>query len=75
VFVTHSVFESVYLSTRIAVMRARPGRIIADLAVALPQPRDRGLRLAPDYARLCEQVSATLGEAMAAEPIAGEALS
>ena len=38
-FVTHSVFELVYLSTRIAVMRARPGRIVADLPVALPQPR------------------------------------
>ncbi len=35
-FVTHSVFESVYLSTRIAVMRPRPGRIVADLPVSLP---------------------------------------
>ena len=40
-FVTHSVFESVYLSTRIAVMTARPGRIAADLPVPLPQPRQR----------------------------------
>ena len=38
-FVTHSVFESVYLSTRIAVMRPRPGRIVADLPVFLPTPR------------------------------------
>ena len=44
-FVTHSVFESVYLSTRIAVMRPRPGRIVADLPVSLP---DRaGRRSAP----------------------------
>ena len=38
-FVTHSVFESVYLSTRIAVMRPRPGRIVADLPVVAAQPR------------------------------------
>jgi NitT/TauT family transport system ATP-binding protein len=63
-FVTHSVFESVYLSTRIAVMAARPGRIVADLAVDLPQPRERAVRTTPDYAALCELVSAALGEAM-----------
>jgi NitT/TauT family transport system ATP-binding protein len=63
-FVTHSVFESVYLSTRIAVMTARPGRVIADLAVELPQPRDRATRLSADYGALCETVSATLARAM-----------
>jgi NitT/TauT family transport system ATP-binding protein len=40
VFVTHSVFESVYLSQRIVVMAARPGRIMADLTVDAPYPRD-----------------------------------
>jgi NitT/TauT family transport system ATP-binding protein len=65
-FVTHSVFESVYLSTRIAVMSARPGRIAADLSVALAQPRSRATRMSPEYAAMCEQVSATLGHAMAA---------
>ncbi len=64
-FVTHSVFESVYLSTRIAVMAPRPGRIVADLAVGLPQPRERALRTGPEYAAMCEQVSAALAEAMA----------
>ena len=63
-FVTHSVFESVYLATRIAVMTARPGRIAADLSVELPQPRERALRTSPEYAQMCEQVSATLAEAM-----------
>jgi len=66
VFVTHSVFESVYLSTRIAVMTARPGRIFADLPVDLPQPRSAALRTAPAYAALCETVSDTLARAMAA---------
>jgi len=67
VFVTHSVFESVYLSTRIAVMTARPGRIAADLAVDLPQPRERQLRTTSGYTEVCAAVSARLSEAMAAE--------
>jgi NitT/TauT family transport system ATP-binding protein len=67
-FVTHSVFESVYLSTRIAVMSARPGRIVADLPVELPQPRDRALRTSPEYTAMCETVSASLSHAMGAVP-------
>ena len=65
-FVTHSVFESVYLSTRIAVLTARPGRVAADLPVSLPQPRDRAVRTTPAYAAMCETVSAALAEAMGA---------
>jgi NitT/TauT family transport system ATP-binding protein len=65
-FVTHSVFESVYLSTRIAVMSARPGRVAADLKVELPQPRDRATRTSPGYAAMCDAVSATLAQAMRA---------
>ena len=68
VFVTHSVFESVYLSTRIVVMTARPGRIAAELRVQLPQPRDRTLRASPDYAAICATVSEKLARAMAARP-------
>ena len=63
-FVTHSVFESVYLSTRIAVLTARPGRVAADLPVSLPQPRDRAVRTTPDYAAMCESVSRALAAAM-----------
>jgi NitT/TauT family transport system ATP-binding protein len=66
-FVTHSVFESVYLSTRIAVMTPRPGRISADMAVALPQPRSRATRSSPDYVALCDSVSAELRKAMGVE--------
>jgi NitT/TauT family transport system ATP-binding protein len=68
VFVTHSVFESVYLSTRIAVMTARPGRIAADLAVELPRPRERALRASPAYAAICARVSGALELAMAHQP-------
>ena len=65
VFVTHSVFESVYLSTRIAVMTPRPGHIVAELPVDLPQPRERSLRTSPRYAALCATVSEQLAKAMA----------
>jgi len=67
-FVTHSVFESVYLSTRIAIMTARPGRIAADLEVLLPQPRERSLRADPAYGAMCERVSAVLASAMGSAP-------
>jgi NitT/TauT family transport system ATP-binding protein len=63
-FVTHSVFESVYLSTRIAVMTARPGRISAAMDVDLAHPRSRATRSSPGYVALCDNVSAELGKAM-----------
>ena len=66
VFVTHSVFESVYLSERIVVMAARPGRVIADLGTGAPFPRDASFRTSPDYATACRVVSAKLLEAIAA---------
>jgi len=65
IFVTHSVFESVFLSNRIAVMTARPGRIVADLAIDLPYPREPALRTAPDYVEQCRTVSARLSGATA----------
>jgi NitT/TauT family transport system ATP-binding protein len=65
-FVTHSVFESVYLSTRIAVMSARPGRITADFAVGVPQPRNRATRMSTAYTATCDEVSAILAKAIAA---------
>ena len=64
-FVTHSVFESVYLANRIVVMSARPGRIAADIAIDAPYPREE-FRLSPDYARQCAAVSSVLAQAMAA---------
>jgi NitT/TauT family transport system ATP-binding protein len=66
VFVTHSVFESVYLSERIVVMAARPGRIMADLKVDAPYPRDELFRTSPEYGRLCRVASDTLKVAIGA---------
>ncbi len=65
VFVTHSVFESVYLSDRILVMTPRPGRIAAEIAVDAPYPRsETGFRTSDAYNRHCREVSARLAEAM-----------
>jgi NitT/TauT family transport system ATP-binding protein len=66
VFVTHSVFESVYLSSRITVMAARPGRVVADLPVPAPSPRPAGFRTSAEFAALCRGVTAALEGAMAA---------
>ncbi|MCA0320704.1 MAG: ABC transporter ATP-binding protein [Proteobacteria bacterium] len=64
VFVTHSVFESVYLSQRIVVMAARPGRVMADLRIEAPYPRDDEFRTSADYAHWCRIASSKLKEAI-----------
>ena len=64
VFVTHSVFESVYLSQRIVVMTPRPGRVFADLTIDAAYPRDERFRTSAEYAGYCRVVSETLAEAM-----------
>jgi len=66
IFVTHSVFESVFLSDRIAVMAARPGRVHAELAVPEPYPRAEAFRTSPEYAAYCRAASGALAEAMQA---------
>lgn len=63
-FVTHSVYESVFLAERVLVMAARPGRIIADVAIDAPYPRDDSFRRATTYADACELVSASLQTAV-----------
>jgi NitT/TauT family transport system ATP-binding protein len=63
VFVTHSIFESVFLSNRIIVMTPRPGRILADVAIDLPYPRDASLRTAPEYVEHCRSIAALLSGA------------
>jgi NitT/TauT family transport system ATP-binding protein len=66
IFVTHSVFESVYLSNRILVMSARPGRIVEDVRIAAPYPRDDRFRVSDEYGDLCREVSRSLHQAIAA---------
>jgi NitT/TauT family transport system ATP-binding protein len=52
IFVTHSVFESVFLSDRIVIMAARPGRVIRELTVDAPYPRDMVFRTSAAYAAM-----------------------
>jgi NitT/TauT family transport system ATP-binding protein len=66
VFVTHSVFESVFLSQRIIVMAARPGRVLSELSIAASYPRSAAFRTSAEYAAYSREASARLGEAMAA---------
>jgi len=65
IFVTHSVFESVYLSQRIIVMSPRPGRVFTEIAVDAPYLRDETFRTSADYAGFCRLVSDALSQAMA----------
>ena len=64
VFVTHSVYESVYLSTRIVVMAARPGRVVEEIEVTAPAERDETFRGSPAYAEQCLRASTALHGAM-----------
>ncbi len=60
IFVTHSVFESVYLSQRVVVMTARPGRIGSEFRIDAPEPRGEDFRTSADYAGFCRTVSNAL---------------
>lgn len=64
IFVTHSVFESVFLSSRIVVMTGRPGRVHADIPIDAPYPRTEAFRMTETYNAYCRQVSQALAEAM-----------
>jgi NitT/TauT family transport system ATP-binding protein len=71
VFVTHSVFESVYLSRRIVVMTPRPGRVFAEIEIDAPYPRSEDFRTSAEYAGYCRRVSGALSRAMAGESLTG----
>jgi NitT/TauT family transport system ATP-binding protein len=63
IFVTHSIYEAVFLSTRIAVMASNPGRIFREMVIDEPQPRAQSFRNSQQFAELCRNLSAILTEA------------
>jgi len=63
IFVTHSVFESVYLSQRVVVMTSRPGRIATAISIDAPEPRGEDFRTSAAYAGYCREVSNALAPA------------
>jgi NitT/TauT family transport system ATP-binding protein len=63
VFVTHSIYEAVFLSTRIVVMAANPGRIFRTMTIDAPQPRDEEFRDSAQFAAYCRELSTWLAEA------------
>lgn len=69
VFVTHSVFESVYLSNRVIVMAARPGRVADELELKAPWPRSEDYRISQDFSTECRRVSETLKRTLNADDI------
>lgn len=64
IFVTHSVFESVFLSNRIAVMATRPGRVFREVGIDVPYPRDETYRTSSTYVDYCRKTSEALSGAM-----------
>ena len=63
VFVTHSVFESVYLSQRVLIMTSRPGCIAREFRIDAAEPRGEDFRTSAEYAAHCRDVSAALATA------------
>jgi NitT/TauT family transport system ATP-binding protein len=61
IFVTHDINEAVYLSDRVVVMAARPGRVIAYIPITLPRPRADATRLHPDFATIGAEIRRLIG--------------
>jgi NitT/TauT family transport system ATP-binding protein len=64
-FVTHSIYEAVFLSTRVVVMSARPGRVFREIAIDEPHPRSEGFRVTQQFAAYARQLSDCLAQASA----------
>ncbi|MEW6645489.1 MAG: ABC transporter ATP-binding protein [Pseudomonadota bacterium] len=73
VFVTHSIYEAVFLSTRIVVLAAHPGRIFRTMTIDEPQPRGESFRDSPRFAAYCRELSTWLAEASLPAASGGDA--
>jgi NitT/TauT family transport system ATP-binding protein len=68
VFVTHSIYEAVYLSTRVIVMAARPGRVIEEVKVEEPYPRGPEFRVSTQFSQYAKHLQESLLRASNANP-------
>ncbi len=66
IFVTHSIYEAVYLSTRVVVMAARPGRVVDEVAIDEPYPRDAAFRVSTAFSGYAKRLQDSLLRASAA---------
>ncbi len=55
-FITHQIDEAIYLSDRVLVMSARPGRILADIAIDLPRPRELEIKRTPKFIEYADEI-------------------
>jgi NitT/TauT family transport system ATP-binding protein len=60
IFVTHSIYEAVYLSTRVVVMAARPGRVIETVPIEEPYPRGPDFRVSTQFSKYAKQLQESL---------------
>ena len=67
-FVTHSVFEAVYLSQRILILSGRPGRLVADITNPAPYPRASDYRTSPGFNACAREVLNALKEVIDPAP-------
>jgi len=63
-FITHSISEAVYMSTKVLVMSARPGRILGSFDIPFSYPREHSLRYEPKFAEICGEISLALRGAL-----------
>ena len=68
VFVTHSIYEAVFLSNRVAVMATRPGRVVGEVTIDVPYPRTPEFRVSAQFAACAERLQQALQRASATEP-------
>jgi NitT/TauT family transport system ATP-binding protein len=60
IFVTHSIYEAVYLSTRVVVMAARPGRVVDEVKIDEPYPRDAAFRVSTAFSGYAKRLQDSL---------------
>lgn len=69
VFVTHNIYEAVYLSHRVVVMGSQPGRILAEVPIDVPYPRDEDFRTSPQFNQYCRDIAQLLASGASSAPV------